>query len=249
MGNGLKSKKADKSDLTILASKKIYFGHQSVGYNIMDALASMVPAGSKLVIKETDTPGDFKQPLFAHSKNGENVKPLTKIQGFVEKMDSGLGNRVNIAFFKFCYVDVNACVDVNGLFFDYKKAMDGLIKKYPKTRFIHVTIPVTKEEEGLVAAMKSMIKSLIGRKTGFEIDNIKRMEFNNLLRKEYGPRVFDLALIESSDSDGREIISNKGGIAHQALLEEYTTDGGHLNQLGGEVVVSKLVKFLTGKNI
>lgn len=247
MNKDQSSLQINKADINVVASRKIYFGHQSVGYNIMEALVSMLPADTGLIISETDNPGSFKKPVFAHSKNGENLKPETKIDGFVSKMDSGLGNNVDVALFKFCYVDINAGTDINSLFSDYKKAMDGLIKKYHKTVFLHVTIPVTIEEEGLKNSVKSIIKSLIGKKTGLEIDNIKRMEFNTLLRKEYGKRVFDLAMFESSNGDGKEILSKKGGVEHQVLLKKYTTDGGHLNRDGGKFIASEFIKFLAQK--
>jgi len=242
-----KSLSINAADINMIASKKIYFGHQSVGYNIMDALTAMIPADSGLVIKETDNPDHFKKSVFAHSKNGENLEPQTKIESFVRKMDSGLGNKADIALFKFCYVDVTAATDVNTLFAEYKKAMDRLIKKYSKTVFLHVTVPVTTEEEGLKNKIKSVIKSLIGRKTGFEIDNIKRMEFNTLIKKEYNTKVFDLALFESSTRAGKEILSQKGGVQHQALLKEYTTDGGHLNSEGSNYVVLNLVDFIVNQ--
>lgn len=75
------------ADIKKIASKKIYFGHMSVGYNIIDAFESIVPAGSGLTLMETCDSKNFNKPVFAHSKNGENKKPETKISAFVEKMD------------------------------------------------------------------------------------------------------------------------------------------------------------------
>ena len=236
------------ADIKKLASKKIYFGHQSVGYNIIDAIKTQTPSDSGLIITETCNPQDFKKPLFAHSQNGENFKPESKIASFAQKMDSGLGDKVDIAFFKFCYVDVTAGTDVVKLFTEYKNTMNLLIKKYPKTKFLHVTVPVTSEKSnGLKNQIKYFIKKLTGNKTGEIYDNINRMKFNDLLRKEYGEKVFNLASIESSDNSGNEIVSEKGGIKHQILLPQYTNDGGHLNYEGGRIVALKIIQFINNQ--
>jgi len=236
MNKETKNEKIDIKQIKKITSKKIYFGHQSVGYNIIDALPSLIPSDAVINLKETDSPNDFSKPIFAHSKNGENFKPETKIADFVYKMDSGLGNNVDIAFFKFCYVDITANTDVEKLFTEYKSSMNKLIKKYPKTKFLHITTPVTAEDESAKNKIKSIVKSATGKKTGQEYDNIKRMEYNTLLRKEYGTNVFDLAMIESLGNN-----KNK----HQSLAKKYTTDGGHLNQEGGKLVAFELFKFIS----
>jgi len=235
--------KLNSADIKKLASKKIYFGHMSVGYNIIDGLKSILPADSGLNIVETSDPKDFLKPVFAHSKNGENTEPETKTAAFVEKMDAGLGNKVEVAFFKFCYVDLTAGTDVKLLFSSYKTAMNKLINKYPQTKFLHMTAPLTTEDESIKNNIKLLVKYLIGKKTGNEQDNIKRMEYNLLLKKEYGDKVFDLALIESSFNN-EEITSNSGGVKHQKLLKHYTNDGGHLNKECSELVIVKLVRFI-----
>lgn len=245
MNNITDGNKIDAAQIKKLASKKIYFGHQSVGYNIIDSLKALTPDDSGLNIIESSDPKDFSKPVFAHSKNGENCEPGTKIAAFVQKMDSGLGNKADIAFFKFCYVDVTAATDVNKLFNEYKTAMDRLIKKYPGTMFLHVTVPVTSEDESLKNRIKSFIKTLIGRETGYEMDNIRRMELNTLLKKEYGARVFNLAEIESATISGKILLSDKGGKPHNFLQKEYTYDGGHLNKIGGEIMALQLIKFIS----
>ena len=245
MNNVTEGNKIDAAEIKKLASKKIYFGRQSVGYNIINALITLNPADSGVNIIETSDPEDFSKPVFAHSQNGENTKPETKIAAFVQKMDAGIGNKVDIAFFKFCYVDVAAETDVNKLFNEYKTAMDRLIKKYPGTRFLHVTVPVTTESRSIKKKLKDLIKGIIGRPVTDQVaDNIKRMEFNNLLRKEYGRKLFDLAEIESSDIYGKVLLSNKGNTPHHALQENYTFDGGHLNQKSGEIIVKQFLKFI-----
>lgn len=233
------------SDINQLAGKKIYFGHQSVGQNIIDGLILILPAGSDLKIKETSDPNDFTNPVFAQSQNGANFKPETKISEFEQKMDAGIGNKAEIAFFKFCYVDLNAHTDVNKVFNDYKTSMERLIKKYPKTTFLHITAPLTTEQMNIKDKIKNLIKKIIGRPyIDLAADNIKRMEFNNKLKKEYGIRVFDLAELESTDLSGKVILSNVGTEPHYSLLTEYTSDGGHPNQECAKRIAASFVKFI-----
>ena len=237
--------KINKEDIIKIASKKIYFGHQSVGYNIIEGLTALLSTDSGINIVETSDQNAFSRPLFAHSKNGENFKPETKIKAFIKKMDSGLGNKVDIAFFKFCYVDITAGTDVNKLFSDYKKAMDTLIKKYPNTRFLHITAPVTMEDQSIKRRIKDIIKGIIGRPVESQhADNIQRMNYNTLLKNEYGSSVFDLAEAESTDITGNVLFSSKGKTPHYTLLKEYTLDGGHLNQAGGEPVAYQFINFI-----
>jgi len=234
--------KLNPADIKKLASKKIYFGHMSVGYNIIDGLKAILPANSGLNIIENSDPKDFSKPVFAHSQIGENCKPEMKIANFVKKMDAGLGNKADIAFFKFCYVDVVATTDVVKLFDEYKIAMDGLVKKYPKTSFIHITVPVTTEDQSFKRKLKDYIKAIIGRQVSDHIaDNIKRMEFNKLIRKEYKTSVFDLAEIESTDDAPNVTLSRNGNLSHNVLQKKYTFDDGHLNIDGGKKVASQLI--------
>lgn len=239
------SKKINEADIKKLASKKIYFGHMSVGYNIIDGLKSILPADSELNIVETSDPKDFSKPVFAHSQNGENTKPETKIAAFIQKMDAGLGNKVDIAFFKFCYVDVTTGTDVNKLFNEYKAAMDGLIKKYPETTFLHVTVPVTAEDVSMKIKIKKFIKTSIGKQvTDHVTDNLRRTEYNSLLKNGYGIKVFDLTKLESSTIDSEKNFAKTAGTQHQALLKIYSYDGGHLNQKGREKIALELLKFI-----
>ena len=103
----------------------------SVGYNIIDGIKDIMKSNPaiKLNIQETTDISKFNNGVFAHSRNGENVKPKTKVDAFVKTMDSGLAKQVDIAFFKFCYVDFNKNTDVNDLFKYYTSAMDATEEK------------------------------------------------------------------------------------------------------------------------
>jgi len=87
---------------------------------------------------------------------------------------------------------------------------------------------------------------IMGRETELQqsIDaNIKRNEFNNLLRKKYGSSdIIDLEQFESTNTDGTLYTSVKGGVKHNLMVPAYTYDGGHLNDLGKIVIADR---FLT----
>ncbi len=83
-----------------LSEKIIYFGHQSVGFNIVKGLEDILKENPqiKLNIVETNNPADFSTPIFAHSRIGKNTEPQSKIDAFADFMEKGIGNRASIGF-------------------------------------------------------------------------------------------------------------------------------------------------------
>jgi len=241
-GGGMSSSNATVSEAVLkkVAEKKIYFGHQSVGFNIIEGIDDILKekTGNRLHIVKTDDPAMFKSPLFGHSTVGSNDDPTSKVQDFSSSMERGLGNTIDIAFFKFCYIDIHKGSDIGKIFMVYKETMDRLRKEYPKTRFVHVTVPLTVTEP----SVKTFIKKVLGK----EDNNIKRNAYNELLLKEYAGKepVFDLAKVESTYPDGRKNTFSAGGKQYPSLVPDYSDDGGHLNLRGRRVVAAELLKFL-----
>ena len=99
-----------KTDFEHLSKKRIYFGHQSVGFNIVDGLLALEKANPEigLTIKETRDPAQITSGVFAHGRVGQNQAPSSKIRDFTTTLEGGLGENVDVAFFKFCYVDLVA---------------------------------------------------------------------------------------------------------------------------------------------
>lgn len=227
------------SALQRLKDKKIYFGHQSVGYNIVDGIRDVLADNPsiRMNVVESDSPTVFRGGVFAHSRNGKNMDPKSKIDAFVHSMENGIGVKADIAFFKFCYVDVLQHADANALFDYYTSAMSRLEKKYPHTIFVHVTVPLSVKPSGA----RGFVKKIIGRD-----HNIKRNEFNDLLRRKYpAARVYDLAAIESTYPDGRHECAMRGGRCIYALATLYTYDDGHLNETGRKIAAARLLAFLS----
>jgi hypothetical protein len=230
-----------------LAGKKIFFGHQSVGYNIIDGLKDIINERDyiKLNIVETSESTAFDRPVFAHSRVGMNTKPFSKIEHFKKVIDSGVGSKVDIAFFKFCYVDIMRDSDPREIFDGYKTAMEELKDRYPETKFLHITVPIRSAPKGIKKNIKQSVKSLIGE-PGFLEDNMMRRSFNELLRKTYSKTepFFDLALIESLNTSGFGCYVLKGTEKVNVMAPEYTEDGGHLNSLGRRKLAEQLLIIL-----
>ena len=230
-----------------LAGKKIFFGHQSVGYNIIDGISDVMNERDyiKLNVLESHKPAIFDQPVLAHSQVGRNTDPVSKIESFVDIMDAGAGGKVDIAFFKFCYVDIMRDSDPQKIFDTYIAAIEDLKERYPETRFMHVTVPLRSVPKGAGKNLKQSVKLLIG-KPGFMEDNMMRRRYNDFLNDTYSKTglLFDLALIESVNKDGLKCHAVKGAEKVYVMAPEYTEDGGHLNSQGRKKVAEQLLIIL-----
>lgn len=226
----------------LLAEKRIFFGHQSVGQNIMSGLGEVMQSNPavKLDIRETSRPEDFERPVFAHARIGENMNPKSKIDHFRRIMEGGVGRRADIVYFKLCYVDVDRTTDVEALFRYYDEAMTGLAGEFPNLRIVTVTVPLTTVPAGI----KAEIKRMLGGSLSVQDDNVKRNVFNEMLRTRYGASVFDLAESEAAMPDGGKAFFTKGNETFHALNPAFSDDGGHLNKAGRNVVATDLLRFV-----
>jgi hypothetical protein len=227
-----------------LSQKKIYFGHQSVGQNIIDGIKDVMKENPqiKLNIMETKDPKDFNSPIFAHSPVGKNMDPASKCDAFADYMARGLGQKVDIAFFKFCYIDILHATDIDKVFAGYQNSVALTKKSFPNVTIIHITTPLRVVQTG----PRVWVKKIIGKPIGGYDDNVKREQFNAMLRKEYTGKepIFDLAGIESTSQDGSRATFEKDGKVYPTLASAYTNDGGHLNELGRKVVAEQFLIFL-----
>lgn len=234
-----------QNTLQAVGRHAIYFGHQSVGYNILDGVDGLLKElpGAGITIVETKSPDQIRKGIFAHSTNGKNLEPLEKTADFSRTMDSGVAAVADVAFFKLCYVDVTPATDVDQVFSNYQSTMKRLKETYPKTRFVHVTVPLTVVQGGAKAA----IKKLLGRGLGGADANVARHRFNEKMRHEYEGRepFFDLAEVEATRSDGTVVDFEQGGQRYPALAPEYASDGSHLNAAGSRWVAQHLLKTLS----
>jgi hypothetical protein len=228
---------------TALAAKRVFFGHQSVGANIMEGVSDLAAAEPRLGLRVVTDAGAFGEGgAFLHGTVGRNGDPGGKTDDFAVRLDGPLAGKVDIAFHKYCYVDVTATSDVPALFERYQQVMARLAAAHPGVVFVHVTTPLVTVPTGATAS----IKRLFGRASGRHADNLARERFNDLMRRAYAGRglLFDLAAIESTRPDGSRESLSSGGQRAYALVPAYASDGSHLNEAGRRRVAEELLVFL-----
>ena len=230
------------SDVDLVSQARVYFGHQSVGDNIMAGLRDVTEGRVAIApVADRDPRQGDEEPLFLHSTIGQNGYPTTKLTGFEAAVDQlNRGSRpLDVALMKFCYLDVLAQTDSEALLADYSARLANLQARYPTTLFVHVTMPL-KADEGI----KGLVKMLIGRGNPTD-DNIQRNRYNAMLREHFRDEpIFDLAAIESTGDDGSRSLFEKGTASYEELAPGYSSDGGHLNAYGSLRAARALVGLL-----
>lgn len=228
-----------------LSKQKFYFGHQSVGFNIMDGIQDLMKdySGFMLKVVETRDGNDITPGVFAHSRVGKNRDPKNKIDDFANVLAQGVGRTVNAAALKLCYVDITGKTEIEKLFNEYSNSIETIRNDYPNLNIIHVTVPlkVTKK------TWKIWLKQLIGKNDIWEFsDNIKRNMYNEMMIKHYKGKdpILDVAKIESTNPDGSRQSFDVDGNTYYSLYPGYTTDGGHLNEIGRKKVAEQFALLL-----
>ena len=195
-------------DLTAVAHTSGFFGHQSVGMNMLNAIPGIytdrgvsAPSIEQGRVEATPNGG-----FIAHQFIGENTKPLLKIEDFNRTMRDGMARQVDVALMKLCSLDITSSTDVDALFARYRDTMAALERDFPDVTSIHVTVPLT-IEPNVLSRLKTLVKKLLGRSDQFgQADNVARERLNALIRREYGGHhLFDLAAIESTKPDGTRV--------------------------------------------
>ncbi|MCM2333136.1 MAG: hypothetical protein NDI82_04220 [Anaeromyxobacteraceae bacterium] len=233
---------AVKSGLQALSGRRVFFGHQSVGSNVLDGVRDLAALeGAALRVTEARASG-VPAGTLVHLPLAENGDPFRKLHSFVQAFASGEAAGADLALMKFCYVDVTASTDVAALFAAYQRTVAEVEARSPGTTVVHVTVPLQTVEGGL----KAWLKGLLGRPIGGAEHNARREAYNDLLRAAYQGRapLFDLALAESTRPDGSAETITWRGRPLRALVPAYTGDGGHLNEEGRRAAARALVAAL-----
>jgi hypothetical protein len=207
------------------ASAPVFFGHQSVGENLLEGVRTLI--GPRAL-------------AWTDARIGENEYPLSKLEAFRTMVTEGPGRDAGLAFFKFCYVDFHARTDVDRLFDAYTVALRKLARARPATVFGHVTVPLTTVSRG----PRAWLTRRLGRPVWGEAENEKRHAFNELLRHQYGGRaLFDLARFEAGDPRKPQRYERHGK-SIPMLWSAYSQDGGHLNDAGKLALATELLRFV-----
>lgn len=233
-----------KQDLEAVGSMRVYFGHQSVGRNILQGLKeiSADADSSALKVASPEEAARLSGPFFAESNIGKNGKPNTKCDAFRDVVNqNSLGDSLDVALLKFCYVDANAETNVEEMFAYYKQTVTELQKKHPGLALLHMTVPLTSRSPG----WKRFIKNILRPDDPSDLEAYKRSAFNEMILREYGKaNLFDLAGHESTSGDGTRSCFELDGKTVYTMLPEFTDDGGHLNAKGRRLVARELLRTL-----
>ncbi|MBN1125266.1 MAG: SGNH/GDSL hydrolase family protein [Sedimentisphaerales bacterium] len=228
----------------ILAERKVFFAHMSVGDNILDGVKDVIADNDqiKITLVEVAQSGEIDRPMLAHAKLGHNTRPLAKIESFREWMKKIAPAKPDIALMKFCYVDIGDDTNVEALFKEYRNLADELHADYPDIILIHTTAPLCSSPVRIKRSMKEAVKALVGKAVTVN-DNLKREQFNELLRKTYAGTepLFDIADIESTTVDNNRCYIKHKGQDVPMMVKAYTNDSGHLNELGRRIVAEQFL--------
>lgn len=220
-----------KADFEQLAAAGIYFGHQSVGGNILSGLADLQQQLDRPALRVAELgalDAASTQGVLLHTAIGANGRPDSKCEDFRQVLPK-LQGRVDVALFKFCYIDFDDRSDAAGIFDTYARTMDDMKRQYPDVTFVHVTAPLRSIERGPGV----WVRELLGKRNRAKYANAARGEFNRLLRERYATApIFDLAAVMSTYPDGRRETFTLDGRTYESLVPAYTNDGGHLNAVG-----------------
>ena len=234
----------DPAALDRLAARRFFFGHQSVGRDLMDGLRRVLAAhpdvGMRVV--ESAEPHAVEGPALIEARIGRNREPATKAEAFSTILEAGFGKESGaVAMYKYCYVDVLPDTDPDRLFEDYAGRIEALRSAYPELTIVHFTLPLHTAGAG----PGEWIRTRLGRPTQTRL-NHKRNRYNERLRARYGgvDPVFDLALLESTRPDGSRAFTRWRGAEVFMLAPEYTYDGGHLTEEAQDRLAERFLVFL-----
>ena len=209
-----------ESDLAALAGVRIFFGHQSVGDNILQgvsellvhqpdaltiemltgtaALESAIPSTAAGAAARVTRSAPRQPAALVHAKIGRNEDPSSKCDDFRRIIDQGLAGPVDVALFKFCYIDIHPGTNVEALATTYISCLDGLAQSHPETVFLPVTVPLRQTPGGPGV----WARQLLGRTNQTKVANARRYAFNQQLRTRYAGRpLFDLAAAEATGAE------------------------------------------------
>ena len=226
-----------------IAARTVYFGHQSVGNDVLAGVRSWneeLALGVRVI--QTRDPATVAGPALVHFLAGQNGDFASKNAALLRFLDGRSGADNPIVLLKYCYVDVHSGSDVRTQFDEYLDTAATIAVDHPDAILLHTTIPITSTVEG---PMKARAKRLLGRNT-LRAAAVVRHRYNTLVRAEFSGRepLFDIALAESTRPDGRRDGFVEAGEDIETLTPEYTSDGGHLNGFGRRAVAVSFLNAL-----
>ena len=195
------------ADRARLASLRVFWGHQSVGRELMGGAGRLGYA-----FQTVSSAADYPRVTRGEALVADNRDPARKVRSFrTLVLDQGIGGAVQVAAFKFCWIDFNTDTDLDAIERQYADAVTEARRRFPGLRILHVTPPLTSDEPR---------------------ENRIRMAFGQRLRQRYAQTdvVFDLAEVQSTRDDGGRCVRDNSAV----LCDAYRSDEGHFNDGGAD---------------
>jgi hypothetical protein len=225
-----------------LAARRLFFGHQSVGGNVIEGVQELLRAHPEIPLRviETNDPAAITGPGLYHGYVGTNGRPETKLADF-SRIAGAVGDS-GAAMVKFCYVDIDKDTDAAGLFARYREAVDAFRAQHPGVTLVHVTLPL-QVDPGTLFHWRTKLR---GAQTPYRTLNAIRARYNQLMRETYAGKepLFDLAHVQSILPDGSVGVVRHDGLDVEYLAQEWSSDGGHLNEPGRKRVAQAFLVSL-----
>lgn len=211
------------NDLRDFAATRVYFGHQSVGWNVLDGVSRVYAARHMTPPVVVDGLAAMPRAggAIAQDEIGSNGDPNSKMADVAGALAGSPD--VDVAVMKFCFVDVTSGTDADELFKRYRAMVAEISTRSPGVRLVHTTVPLTTDDPKA---------------------NVVRQRYNSLLRASYGQAVFDLARIESTRPDGSRVKGRVSGERYFALYRRYAADEGHLNARGSRRAALEFIEVV-----
>src|SRR5215471_601628 len=93
-------------ELLRLGRRRVFFGHQSVGMNLLDGVRELAERAPAAGIRVVETgPVGLAPGTLAHAFLPENGDPMLKLKNFETALAAGGPHAADVAILKFCYVD------------------------------------------------------------------------------------------------------------------------------------------------
>lgn len=223
-----------------LGTHTFYFGHQSVGANIIEGvreIESQRPEIQLRIVSDAPSPaaGVLNEFLI-----GRNEDTDSKNAAMITLAQSALGPSP-VVMFKYCFVDVDETSDAKALFQHYRQTVAAVRARHPEAIVVHVTLPLATEPSKL----RYYMNAVRGIPTTRDA-NARRNEYNEMLRAAFVGKepVFDLAAVESTRADGNLAYGVRDGARVPALAPEWSADGAHLNAAGRKHVAEQFLATL-----
>jgi hypothetical protein len=224
-----------------LANAQIFFGHQSVGGNLLEGINDVLREHPdiRLNIVQIDDAAQVNGPGLYHAHVGRNGEPSSKLAAFHNLV--GAAGDSGIALLKYCYVDVTPESNAQELFDEYRQRIELIRSQHPDVKIVHVTLPLL-TDAGTLRHWAAVVRKL---PSGRQV-NLIRQEYNELLRRTYAGKepIFDLARLESTAQDGSPVTVRYKGQRVPVLADVWTYDGGHLNEAGRQQMAKAFLATL-----